>query len=80
MQSLSNLRGVRVITPKEEERRAGIITIRFEKADYMEVTRKLGEKGIIVSPRFKSVRMSPHIYNSEEDVSKASEEVKRITG
>jgi len=80
MQSLSNLRGVRIITPREEKRRAGIITIRFEKADYMEVAKKLGEKGIIVSPRFESVRMSPHVYNTEEDVSKASEELKKIIG
>jgi len=80
MQSLSNSMGVRVITPREEKRRAGIITIRLEKADYMEVTKKLGEKGIIVSPRFESVRMSPHIYNTEEDVSRASEELKKITG
>jgi len=80
MQSLSNLRGVRIITPKEEKRRAGIITIRFEKADYMEVAKKLGEKGIIVSPRFESVRMSPHVYNTEEDTSKALEELKKIIG
>jgi len=78
MQSLSNLRGVRIITPREEERRAGIVTIRFEEADYMEVAKKLGERGIIVSPRFESVRFSPHIYNTEEDVSKASEELKKI--
>lgn len=79
MQSLSNSMGVRVITPREDERRAGIITIRLEKASYIEVTKKLGQKGIIVSPRFESVRMSPHIYNTEEDVSKASEELKKIT-
>jgi len=78
MQSLSNLREVRIITPREEERRAGIVTIRFEEADYMEVAKKLGERGIIVSPRFESVRFSPHIYNTEEDVSKASEELKKI--
>ncbi len=80
MHSLSNLRGVRIITPKEEKKRAGIITIRFEKADYKDVAKKLGEKSIIVSPRFESVRMSPHIYNTEEGISKASEELKKITG
>jgi len=78
MQSLSNLREVRIITPREKERRAGIITVRFKKADYMEVAKKLGEKGVVVSPRFESVRMSPHVYNTEEDMSKASEELKKI--
>jgi selenocysteine lyase/cysteine desulfurase len=78
MRLLSELEGVRIITPKEEEMRAGIITVRFEKADYMEVTKKLGEKGIIVSPRFEGVRMSPHIYNTEEDASKVSEELKKV--
>lgn len=78
MQSLLNLRGVRVITPRENERRAGIVTIRFEKADYIEVAKKLGERGIIVSPRFESVRFSPHVYNTEEDMVKASEELKKI--
>jgi len=80
IQSLSNLRGVRIITPEEEEKRSGIVTIRFKKADYMNVAKRLGEKGIIVSPRFKSVRMSPHIYNTEEDISKALEELKKIIG
>ena len=80
MQSLSTLRGVKIVTPREEKRRAGIVTIRFEEADYMEVAKKLGEKGVIVSPRFESVRMSPHIYNTEEDLSKASEEIKEIIG
>ena len=78
MQSLSNLRGVRVITPRENERRAGIVTIRFEKADYIEVAKKLGERGIIVSPRFGSVRFSPHVYNTQEDMAKTSEELKKI--
>jgi len=78
IQSLSNVKGVKVITPREEERRAGIVTIRFKKADYMEVAKKLGDRGIIVSPRFESVRMSPHVYNSQEDISKASEELKKI--
>ncbi|MBE0512387.1 aminotransferase class V-fold PLP-dependent enzyme [Candidatus Bathyarchaeota archaeon] len=78
MQSLSNLRGVKVITPREDERRAGIVTIRFEEADYMEVAKKLGDRGIIVSPRFESVRFSPHVYNTEEDMSKTSEELKKI--
>jgi selenocysteine lyase/cysteine desulfurase len=79
MRLLSDLEGARIITPMEQEMRAGIVTVRFEKADYMEVTKKLREKGIIVSPRFESVRMSPHIYNTEEDVSKVSEELKKIT-
>ncbi len=78
MQSLSNLRGIRVITPRENERRAGIVTIRFDGADYMEVAKKLGERGIIVSPRFESVRFSPHVYNTEEDMSKTSEELEKI--
>jgi len=78
MQSLSNLREVRVITPRQDERRAGIVTIRFEEADYMEVAKKLCERGIIVSPRFESVRFSPHVYNTEGDMAKASEELKKI--
>jgi selenocysteine lyase/cysteine desulfurase len=78
MWSLSNIRGVKVVTPREEKRRAGIITIRFEKADYVEVAKKLGEKGIITSPRFESVRFSPHIYNTEGDMAKASDELKKI--
>jgi cysteine desulfurase/selenocysteine lyase len=78
MQSLSDIRGVKVITPREDERRAGIVTIRFEKADYREVAKKLGEKHVVVSPRFESVRMSPHVYNTEEDVFKVTEELKKI--
>jgi len=74
------MRGVEVLTPGEEESRAGIITIRFEKADYMKVARKLRAKGIVTFPRFESVRFSPHIYNTEEDTAKASEELKKVIG
>jgi hypothetical protein len=44
----------------------------------MEVTKKLREKGIIASPRFESVRMSPRIYDVEKDVPEASEEPKKM--
>ena len=44
------------------------------------MTSSLGEKHIVVSPRFESVRMSPHVCNTEEDVSKVTEELKKIIG
>lgn len=58
--------GKRVTSPIEKERRSGIVT--FEVKDAAKVAQKLQKDGIIVAPRVNTLRVSPHFYDSEEDI------------
>jgi selenocysteine lyase/cysteine desulfurase len=51
--------------PKE---RSGIVCFRSKRNSSTELCRLLSDKGIIVSDRAGSVRVSPHFYNSEEEI------------
>jgi len=55
-----------ITSPIEEERRSGIVTFRMEKAS--EVARKLQEGGVVVAPRVNTLRVSPHFYNTEQEI------------
>ena len=51
-------------TPKEEERR---IYINVKVPDFKAVGEKLYQRGVVVSPRIGGLRVSPHLYNTEEE-------------
>jgi selenocysteine lyase/cysteine desulfurase len=55
-----------VITPKEK--RAGIVVIKVKKPK--EITSRLAQRNIIVSPRGEGIRISTHFYNTEEEIEK----------
>ena len=53
-------------TPEDAEHRSGIVNFlmdNIEKRVY-----ELAEKGIIVSPRARGIRVSPHFYNTREEI------------
>ncbi len=56
--------GYEVITPRD--RRAGIVV--FRHRDPYELAARLAVKGVIVSPRPGRVRVSPHFYNTKEEI------------
>lgn len=60
-------RGFAVLTPKAREERAGIITFSggFDPARVRDALR---EKGIMVNARGGGIRVSPHFYNTEEEI------------
>jgi selenocysteine lyase/cysteine desulfurase len=62
-----------VLTPREDDRRIGIVTARFPGKDGEAVAARLNERGIVVSPRFGSTRFSAHVFNDEGDVDRALE-------
>jgi selenocysteine lyase/cysteine desulfurase len=66
-----DLLGATVLTPRENDSRAGIVTARFPGRDGEEVAARLNEAGVIVSPRFGSTRFSTHHFNQSGDVDKA---------
>ena len=67
--------GLKLQTPEDRRYRSGIVNFKIEKAQ--EITQKLGEKGIVVSARAHGIRVSPHFYNTKEEIDKLVEEVKR---
>jgi kynureninase len=57
--------GLTVVTPRQEERRGGVLTLRFPGD--AEVTRRLVASGFICSYR-GAMRVAPHFYNTLEEV------------
>jgi selenocysteine lyase/cysteine desulfurase len=79
MKGLDEL-GATVLTPRDDERRAGIVSARFGARDGDEVAGRLNEAGIIVSPRFGSTRFAFHFFNDERDVDRALATLDRVLG
>jgi cysteine desulfurase/selenocysteine lyase len=65
-------RGIKPQTPLEPECRSGIVNFLIDNPQ--ERTDKLGKKDIIVSARSHGIRVSPHFYNTEEEIDKLVEE------
>jgi selenocysteine lyase/cysteine desulfurase len=68
--------GLKLQTPEEKQHRSGIVNFKIDKPQ--EITRRLAEKGIIVSARAHGIRVSPHFYNTKEEISRFIEEIKNI--
>jgi cysteine desulfurase/selenocysteine lyase len=63
--------GAEVLTPVEDDRRAGIVIARFPGREGPEVASALAEATVIVSPRLGAVRFSCHHFNDSSDVERA---------
>ena len=62
------MRGVEIITPKQESERAGIVS--FNMPDAEKVYERLHSEQIILSLRSGRLRAAPHFYNTEEEIKK----------
>ncbi len=58
----------RILTPLHQDRRSGIVV--FEDSDPSATFNKLKSLNITVASRVKSIRVSPHYYNTEEEIDK----------
>lgn len=61
--------GLRLLTPVERERRAGIVSI-LPEAPAAASTR-LREAGVIHSLREGAIRLAPHFYTTAEEIDRA---------
>ena len=68
-------KGFEVITP--ENKKAGIVVIKVKNPKT--VANELLKRKIVVSPRGVGIRISTHFYNTEEEVMKAIDEIKKIS-
>lgn len=77
MEAVKDL-GLELQTPEEPQHRSGIVNFKINKPQ--EVAEKLNNKGIVVSARAHGIRVSPHFYNTEEEIEKFTEEIKKAKG
>jgi len=68
--------GLKLQTPEERQYRSGIVNFKIDKPE--EVVQRLRQNGIVVSARANGVRVSPHFYNTEKEIDKLIEEIKKI--
>ncbi len=70
--------GATMVTPREDERRAGVLSARFPGFESAEIVSGLRAADIVCASRLGAVRFSPHIYNDDKDIERCLEEVARI--
>jgi selenocysteine lyase/cysteine desulfurase len=66
--------GLKLQTPEEPQYRSGVVNFKIDNPK--ETAESLNRKGIIVSARAHGLRVSPHFYNTEEEIDKFMEEIK----
>jgi cysteine desulfurase/selenocysteine lyase len=73
IEGLSRLPGVRLDTPLDPHRRAGIVTFRIPGRSPDAVLQGLRSAGIIAAKRGAGVRLSPHFYTPESQLDRTLE-------
>jgi cysteine desulfurase / selenocysteine lyase len=68
--------GLKIASPTDRNQRAGITII--ETSDGQKVVQALAEKKIIVSARWKGIRVSLHIFNNFEDIDRLLQALMKI--
>ena len=67
-----------VVTPREPERRGALVCVR--STDAPALVAALAGDGIVTSERDGNLRISPHAYNTEDDVDIVVEALRRHSG
>ena len=72
----------KVFGPENESDRTSIVSFEIEKHDPEKIVSKLAEKGIIIAKREiyekPVLRISPHIYNTKDEILSLVEELKKL--
>lgn len=66
-------KGKHVTSPIEKVRRSGIVT--FEVDNAAQLARRLQQEHVIVAPRVNTLRISPHFYNTEDEIDALLEKI-----
>jgi selenocysteine lyase/cysteine desulfurase len=82
LMQLEEMDGFTLLTPREEALCAGILTISLADRDYREVRRIMLEEHDFVlksgKAEYNAIRISTHIFNSEDDVDRMVEALGRV--
>jgi len=72
----------KVFCPEDESKRTSIVSFEIEKQDPEKIVTELAQKGIIVAKREiyekPVLRISPHIYNTKDEILSLVEELKKL--
>ncbi len=68
--------GLELQTPEERQYRSGIVNFKVDKPK--EAVEHLKSNNIVVSVRANGIRVSPHFYNTEEEIDKLVNEIKKV--
>lgn len=78
-EGLQSIDGVKLLSPVDDNERAGIVTIELPaKIDTKGVFKKLLARNIVISLREGKLRYSPHFYNSPEEVEHIIEATREV--
>jgi cysteine desulfurase/selenocysteine lyase len=81
-EELSKISGVSFYGPEEESGRTSIVSFSLEGQEPQQVVERLEKKKIVLAVREirdkKIVRASPHFFNSEVEIQKVVDEIKKL--
>ncbi len=66
IEQLADLKSTIILSPLSKKNRSGIVNLQV--ANNIEIVKKLREKKIVTSSRYGGIRISPHFYNTIEDI------------
>ena len=80
MEELSSIEHVNLVTPTNRDERGSIVTFGVDKEDPKRIFEKLRKlkRPVELTIRQNMIRISPHIYNTEEDISHFTDNLRKI--
>jgi selenocysteine lyase/cysteine desulfurase len=78
IEQLEAIEGVRILSPKARDIRAGIVTFTAVQKESSELYAELMKQKVICANRGGGVRFSPHFYTPNESMDRAIEILKRL--
>ncbi len=69
--------GGRLITPRERDRRAGIVSAAFAGHTAEDLAARLAEEKVHVASRLGGLRFAPHLFSNSDDVDRALDALER---
>jgi selenocysteine lyase/cysteine desulfurase len=73
-------RGYEVLSPRHPEDRSGIVTFRVPGGNPQALWKALLARNVVCSPRSGGIRISPHFYNTPEEIARFFEILAEETG
>ena len=81
-QGLSKIKNVEILSHEQEEYRTPLITFRVKDKNFKEIGSSLVEKDlrvrVVTEANLNGIRVSCHIYNSEEEIERLLSEINKI--
>jgi selenocysteine lyase/cysteine desulfurase len=69
-----------VLSPREDSERGGLVRLRIPggRARAEELLHKLFQRNVVLDSRHDAVRISPHFFNTEEDIDRCFAEMRKL--